>query len=64
MGPPWDEPTLEDKIATLARELHAAEQLAAVLPPASRDRAMVDVKVDSIRRELRDLITEFMDKSL
>jgi hypothetical protein len=52
----WDEPTLEDEIAWLARDLNDAEDVRDALPPASRDRALVEETIRSLGLRLTDLL--------
>jgi hypothetical protein len=52
----WDEPTLEDEIAWLVRDLNAAEDVRDALPPASRDRALVEETIRSLGLRLTILL--------
>lgn len=53
----WDEPTLEDEIAWLLRDLRVAENVRDALPLSSRDRALVDETVRSLSARLTELVS-------
>jgi hypothetical protein len=62
----WDEPTLEDEVAWLLRDLTAAHDVRDALPAASRHRELVEETIRALDVRLSHLISssgELVDDS-
>jgi hypothetical protein len=60
--PPWDRPGVSDQIARLGRDILAAEQLTALLPAESTERATVERNIADLAAELRALLIDVKDR--
>ena len=50
--PWWTELSSQERAAQLLDDIRAAEELAATLPPGSRDRTIIDGTIADLTREL------------
>jgi hypothetical protein len=56
--PWWTELSSQERSAQLLDDIRAAEELAAMLPPNSRDRTMIEVTIADLVRELEGIAEE------